>query len=687
MISLILPYWERQEAADRALLWMWRSYADLDLEIIVVDDGSLTPFRHNLRIAPFRNLRVIRLPSKPGPKSPVTCWNEGVRAARGDIVVLSCIEIQHTTPILKALTKDLAPDEYRMAAAWCPEYQSWHTHSSVQVPECPKGTGLGFCAALHKDLYWKAGGFDEDYREGAGYEDRDFIHRLTKAGARFVHRDDLVVVHPKSGATIQWGAEKFARNETLFNTKWKPCVNIVCVNTGDYLGRGDEYVRILFDAVERNLPGGKYRYTCLTDKPGSLSNVDYQIVESRGWWAKVEMFRKGLFPDGERCIYFDLDTLIVGSLDRLLTYDGAFATLRDFYHSERLGPAVISWRAGCEAFLWDEWVRQGKPDNPMGDLWWINGLLGEMPVDTLQDIFPGMFCSFKAHCHPYPPKGTKVVCFHGLPRPHEVELEWVKQAWRVGGSQIADFDMLHNSTSEKVKQNIRANSKRKLPWLDLQPAHNGQVAIVAGGPSLKDSIGELRRRSLEDCTIVAVNGSAKFLQSHHIPVNWHVLMDARPENIKFIEPPIASHYWLSSQCDPSLFDLLAGQRVTLFHMNNAEAIEVVDRTAHFLSTGTTVALAAMGIVYTQGYRTIHCYGFDSSYTEEHHAYSQPLNDKDPVIQATAGGRTFKCAPWMVQQANEFQVLARQLAEDCTITVAGDGLLPHIAHQMALQEAA
>jgi hypothetical protein len=42
-------------------------------------------------------------------------------------------------------------------------------------------------------------------------------------------------------------------------------------------------------------------------------------------------------------------------------------------------------------------------------------------------------------------------------------------------------------------------------------------------------------------------------------------------------------------------------------------------------------------------------------------------------------RKFKAAPWMVAQAQQFQEIAVQLANDGVIlTVAGDGLLPYIA---------
>ena len=142
----------------------------------------------------------------------------------GDIVVISCIEVLHQNPVLEQMAtelENLGPDGYVLAAAWCPENAEWHCHSSIHFPECPKGTGPSFLAAMHRSLYEKVGGFNEEMREGAGYEDRDFIFRLLEAGAKFKIRDDLVVWHPKGGgARIKWPAEKFARNEEIYRRRW-----------------------------------------------------------------------------------------------------------------------------------------------------------------------------------------------------------------------------------------------------------------------------------------------------------------------------------------------------------------------------------------------------------------------------------------------------------------------------------
>lgn len=691
MISLLLPYWDRQEAADKALALLDQHYYGMELEIIVIDDGNAVPFKAP---AHMPNVRVLTLPRKDEPKSPVTCWNVGVAAARGDVIVLSCIEVLHTEPVLQQLVdavREGGPKAYVLAAAWCPDFNEWHCHSTVDPPYNAKGTGHAFCAAMHKSLYEQAGGFDEEYREGAGYEDCDFINRLLFAGAKFIKRDDLVVIHPKAGASIAWGAEKFERNRALYEKKWAkrpagPRVNFVCVKSGTMYG--PEYVNILFDMVRRNLPDGyPGMFTCITDDPTGLDpmiHVEPLPADLEKWWGKLYMFRRGLFPEGERCVFLDLDTVIVGRLDALAGYAGQFACLRDFYH-DRLGPAVMAWEVGEFAYsIWDEWVAQGKPRNPMGDLWWLNNLdQGRFPksIDKLQDLFPGDFVSFKRDCRPNFPFGAKVVCFHGNPRPHEARVEWVEKCWKVGGGTAQELEALCNTERDRLISNIKSAMSRELPVLTDAAPHDGHAVLVGGGPSLKNCVEELRWRASLGQTIFALNGAGKWLHERGIRVDRQVILDARPENAQFL---LDVPSYIASHCDPTVFD--AATQATVYHVNTDGIVEAMDgKPADLISTGSTVGMIAMGIAFFIGYRKIHLFGFDSSYETQHHAYDQALNDADAVINAEAAGRKFKCAPWMVLQAQQFQALVPQLTEEgCVITVSGDGLLPHIARTMGNQ---
>lgn len=214
MISLILPYWQRQAAADTALALMVREYRWLDLEVIVVDDGDPVPF---VAPASLLNLRVLRLPEKAGAMSPCVPINRGVADSSGDVIALSCPEMLHTMPVLGQLRDELLRgDEFTCvsAAVWAPEQSCWHVHSSL------KSAPLNFLTMMHRTLWDRAGGFDEDYRQGMAYEDADFVRRLQRVGARFVIRDNLVIHHPRRGAKAKYTPEQHERNRLLFEGKW-----------------------------------------------------------------------------------------------------------------------------------------------------------------------------------------------------------------------------------------------------------------------------------------------------------------------------------------------------------------------------------------------------------------------------------------------------------------------------------
>lgn len=217
-ISLILPYWNRQAAADEALRLIAHHYHHLDLEVIVVDDGSSPPFRHS-GFNPDANavLKLVRLPPKKHAKATCVPLNRGVAAATGQIIALSCVEILHKQPVLEQMRDELLRGDrntYVSAAVWCVEQERWHAHTSLG------GFPLNFMVMLHRNLWDRAGGMDEDYREGICFDDTDFLNRLRRAGMHFVIRDDLIVEHPRRGAKARYTPEQHERNRKLYASKW-----------------------------------------------------------------------------------------------------------------------------------------------------------------------------------------------------------------------------------------------------------------------------------------------------------------------------------------------------------------------------------------------------------------------------------------------------------------------------------
>lgn len=226
MISVIWPYWDRQRVADISAGFMAHHYKDLDIEIVVVDDGNLVPYKKpDLDI----RIKVIRLPEKSYPLNPCLPINIGVQHAAGDVIVLTNPEIIHKQPVLHQMLDDLdSPNKYIQASVFHVKQNGlrvWHSHSSVAGKieagiKMPDKACFHFLSMLYKDMFYKAGGFDDDYREGAGYDDPDFVLRLASVGAEFIMRDDLEAEHYRVGAHAVRTLDDFAKNQQLFVAKW-----------------------------------------------------------------------------------------------------------------------------------------------------------------------------------------------------------------------------------------------------------------------------------------------------------------------------------------------------------------------------------------------------------------------------------------------------------------------------------
>lgn len=459
-------------------------------------------------------------------------------------------------------------------------------------------------------------------------------------------------------------------------------LNIVCVKWGTLYS--SDYVNILYDMVRRNIKdGAPGKFVCFTDNPDGL----HDDIEARplpdnltAWWNKLYLFKDGLFPDGDRVVYLDLDTVITGSLDDILGYNGEFAILRDFYRQEGYQSSIMSWVAGTCNDIWNEYVRAEFPSVDGGDQAWIEK--SRFFLDIWQDLFPDSFVSYKAHCSEGIPRGAKVVIFHGVPMPHQVLDGWVPHIWKIGGGSSLEMTVEGNTQLEVIKQNIRSALDSGLDVLtEPTPAHDRHAVIVGGGPSIKDFAAELRMRSDTGQDIVALNNSWRWLEKNGITVNKHVMLDAREENAEFIPHGLQMQRLYASQCHPKVIE---SAPELLWHALIPDIVDDFnDKNMFWVGSGTTVGIRSILLLYVLGYRHFHIYGYDSSYLEEEgHAYPQVLNNGEKVIDVQASGRAFKAAPWMVTQTNEFLELMEFLTErSCEITIHGDGLLQHAVKTM------
>ncbi len=458
-------------------------------------------------------------------------------------------------------------------------------------------------------------------------------------------------------------------------------LNIACVLAGDkYAPR---YVENLFDMVQRNLPPIPGRFVCFTDQQFEIAGVETKPLpgDLHGWWNKLHLFTPGLFAKGDRVLFFDLDTLIVGELDRIAEYDGEFGILRDFYQPETFGSGVMAWRAGFGSHIIDAYRQAGCPrEFHGGDQTFIQTV--QPKADRLQDLFPGAFVSYKIDCNPHPPKGARVVCFHGKPKPHELD-GWVAETWKPNGLTGIDFDLICNTERAAIQSNCIAAQFTGLPELEIAPPHDGVACIVGGGPSLRQTLPILKAMKADGADVFSLNGTHDFLTLNGIVPDYAVCVDARAENATFYRSPHpTTEYLFASQCHPETFAAVKGRKVTLFHELTTK--DFLEPGKLLIGGGSTVGLKAMSIAHVKGYRKQRLFGMDSSYQNtDGHAYPQSMNDADRIADVWCEGEMFRAAPWMVRQVSDFQELAPKLAEEgAEIAVYGEGLLRYVASHMA-----
>lgn len=220
MLSVVMPYWNRANLL-RETLDSFEIYGDLEFEVVIVDDGSPEPPEIASHSFP---VKLVSLPQKTDLKNPCLPWNLGVEKAKYDIIVLTHAEIRHEKPVFPFMMEELGnlgPKGYVLASCWGVDQSRWYCYPGYKGPKAdmiPDGAGLNFCAMLNRGFFEEIGGFDEIYRDGAGYEDNDFIWSVHKNGGNIVIRPDLVVSHYRTN--VNWGKEGFAKNKRLFHDKW-----------------------------------------------------------------------------------------------------------------------------------------------------------------------------------------------------------------------------------------------------------------------------------------------------------------------------------------------------------------------------------------------------------------------------------------------------------------------------------
>ena len=240
-----------------------------------------------------------------------------------------------------------------------------------------------------------------------------------------------------------------------------------------------------------------------------------------------------------------------------------------------------------------------------------------------------------------------------------------------------------NEDKSKIRDNIDKNIRLGLPQVrPYETQWEKVVGIVLGGPTLKDTFPDLLEKRKNGMPVITVNGSHKYCMTGGLIPSGMIMLDSREFNNRFIYPLVEDcKYFISSQCHPSVFENLKDNKVWIWHCagdDNFDLLkEVYGEEYYPVMGGATIALRAVHLLRMLGFHKFEMYGFDSCIMEEHHAYEQPENDGEEVLDVTVAGKEFLCTAAHYHQAKEFVDMISKTGEHYDLAVHGDGLISHI----------
>lgn len=216
-----MPYWNRLAELRRAIDSCEQQYPDLEIEYSICDDGSLIP----LESMPWTsNVRIVSMPRKPNALNPCVPINRAVRNVTSDVIVLMNPETEHRERVLDKMLAALeGPNDYVATGCRDTMHGAWYAGPDRDYRGClmPPNTHYHFCTMFHRELFERAGGFDEEYRPGHGYDDNDWLWRLWELGdVNFKYVPGVVWHVRQLMQRSLWKGPQLMRNEVLLRKKW-----------------------------------------------------------------------------------------------------------------------------------------------------------------------------------------------------------------------------------------------------------------------------------------------------------------------------------------------------------------------------------------------------------------------------------------------------------------------------------
>ena len=224
---------------------------------------------------------------------------------------------------------------------------------------------------------------------------------------------------------------------------------------------------------------------------------------------------------------------------------------------------------------------------------------------------------------------------------------------------------------EVLLRHVRANLASRVRILERQGERREPLIIAAGGPSLLDTLDDVRAAAADGARILGVNEVPHLLMRHGIRP-W-AGAHAGPVDLTLASlgtPLPGVRYFIASTCPPAVLERLKGHDAYLWHPDlGPETDAVYAKTGRpgegMIAGGPTITLFCLALGAYLGFRTLRLYGGDSSFGpgEPVHAYDS-VSDRhgyDDLLVA-CDARSFSTTPELLGQALRFPELRARLAK-------------------------
>jgi hypothetical protein len=250
--------------------------------------------------------------------------------------------------------------------------------------------------------------------------------------------------------------------------------------------------------------------------------------------------------------------------------------------------------------------------------------------------------------------------------------------------------MVGCATQEEMNSNLSNTIARGYtPINDYLDKFSGTCSLVGSGPSINETYTELKG------DVMAVNNAIRFLVEKGIYPKWAMLWDAADIVAKFVVPDPRITYLVGSRCHPDVFKALEGCKVIVWHAggdHNINELIIKNNIKEPLVNGGSAGVTrGIYLVSALGYRDIHIFGADSSYSDDGktHVNGSLVPEKD--IMVSVGNEPpawFRTTPEWCAQVEEYRCIYAMFTHNDThkITVYGKGMFQYMHDVLTAKKA-